>query len=499
MSKNKQLVFDYNTNEIIEEQIKYWKTYEEVPEHIKKSILSTSASRVIYDSTTNKYHCSKCLKLLDDKFYCTNCSNQCVTPSSNDSKYVINTSIKNIREYDEYFKYFVFDLVDDQVLIYILNVNTYYNSHIISMPYQTNDIYIDKVYLVTNNGVIDLLTNNLYLFEEYAKNIDENIYKKDILRVFETRYDNNFLYTDNLPLLENIPFYQYSNIWKLQRYFEKETFSLASLTCYPIYYKQFEYLVKMKLYNLATTCPYTVKDGHNFKEAFRIDKKYYSFMKEIDINIDQLEALRIYPTTDIDLINFIAEDPTLLSELLEYVDINKLKIYLEKQKLESQNIYEYYDYIMCCRQMGLDLKDNQVLFPKHFAEQHDKLTAEMIIATNPEINSKIHSLSNFFSLNIYEDEQYIIFPADSIESLIDESSQMSNCVRNYCTRLSNNECQIYFMRYKDNSNKSLVTIEVRDGKIVQARTRFNGLPNKKVNEVLKKWEKQIIPIVNEKD
>lgn len=147
--------------------------------------------------------------------------------------------------------------------------------------------------------------------------------------------------------------------------------------------------------------------------------------------------------------------------------------------------------------MGLDLNDKKVLFPKIFMEQHDKIMAEMIITTNPKINEKIQSLSNILELNIYKDDKYIIFPADSVSSLIDESTQMSNCVRNYCERISNNECQIYFMRHKDSVNKSLVTIEVRNGKIVQARTRFNNLPTAEMNDVLKNWEKEIIPIFNE--
>lgn len=68
--------------------------------------------------------------------------------------------------------------------------------------------------------------------------------------------------------------------------------------------------------------------------------------------------------------------------------------------------------------------------------------------------------------------------------------------KNKVYKLSNNECQIYFMRYKNNVNKSLVTIEVRDGNIVQARTRFNEFPTDEMNEILKKWEEQMIPITN---
>ena len=147
--------------------------------------------------------------------------------------------------------------------------------------------------------------------------------------------------------------------------------------------------------------------------------------------------------------------------------------------------------------MSLDMKDKQVLFPKEFIKQHDKITRELVIVTDSKTNERIESLSNILALNTYEDDKYVIFPADSVDSLIDESSQMSNCVRNYCLDVSNNKCQIYFMRYKDAINKSLVTIEVQHGKIVQARTRFNELPTTEMDAVLKKWEKQIIPITNE--
>ena len=108
--------------------------------------------------------------------------------------------------------------------------------------------------------------------------------------------------------------------------------------------------------------------------------------------------------------------------------------------------------------MSLDMKDKQVLFPKEFIKQHDKITRELVIVTDSKTNERIESLSNILALNTYEDDKYVIFPADSVDSLIDESSQMSNCVRNYCLDVSNNKCQIYFMRYKDAINKSLVTI-----------------------------------------
>ena len=494
MNKNKQMMFDKDNN-IVEEPIRYWKSIDEVPENIKKFILDTVCSRTIYDVSTKQYYCSKCLKALDNNYYCSNCNMQCRIPISNKSKYVIYTNINDIKEYQENSKFFVFDIVYGEVLIYIFRVDTCYYNHRMYVPYQINKISIEEVYYVLNNKLVNLLNNSEVLFEDYSKEMDDS-YNYDLLDIFDLQVVNHYLYTDNLCELQRTLLYKYTFIWKLKNFFMDNNFTLSSLTYYPICCKQFEYLVKMKLYRLAATGPDVVKFDKNFKNTFGVDKKYYSFMKDIDISVSQLNALRICPTTNIDLINFISTDTFLFEELSEYVKVDKIKTYFEKEKLDYHNIYEYYDYIRCCKHLSLDMEDKNILFPKEFIKAHDKITGEMVIATDPKINERIHTLSNLLLLNKYEDDKYVIFPAVSVESLIDESSQMSNCVRNYCLDVSNNECQIYFMRYKDNLSKSLITIEVRDGKIVQARAKFNELPSDEIIKVLRKWEKNIIPITN---
>ena len=487
-------MFDKDNN-IVEEPIRYWKSIDEVPENIKKFILDTVCSKTIYDVSTKQYYCSKCLKALDNNYYCSNCNMQCRIPISNKSKYVIYTNINDIKEYREDSKFFVFDIVDGEVLIYIFRVDTCYYNRRMYVPYQINKISIEEVYHVFKDGLVNLLNNSEVLFEDYSKEMDDS-YNYDLLDIFDLQVVNHYLYTDNLCELQKTLLYEYTFIWKLKNFFMDNNFTLSSLTYYPICCKQFEYLVKMKLYRLAATGPDVVKFDKNFKNTFGVDKKYYSFMKDIDISVSQLNALRICPTTNIDLINFISTDTFLFEELSEYVKVDKIKTYFEKEKLDYHNIYEYYDYIRCCKYLSLNMEDKNILFPKEFIRAHDKITGEMVIATDPKINERIHTLSNLLLLNKYEDDKYVIFPADSVESLIDESSQMSNCVRNYCLDVSNNECQIYFMRYKDNLSKSLITIEVRDGKIVQARAKFNELPGEDEMKILKKWERDIISITN---
>lgn len=220
-------------------------------------------------------------------------------------------------------------------------------------------------------------------------------------------------------------------------------------------------------------------------------------MKDINIDYLELEALKLYPTTNLTMLNFIKNNLSLIELILKYTNLDKVLNYLKEQKLTLNNLHEYGDYIRCSEEMKLNLKDHSILFPKDFIKSHDKITNEMVISKDPLTNKRIKNLSNILSINKYEDDKYIIFPANSINSLIDESSQQSNCVRTYCDMVSNNECQIYFMRYKNNINKSFITIEVRNNKVVQAKARYNEEVPEEIMNIIIKWEKTLTPLINE--
>ena len=68
----------------------------------------------------------------------------------------------------------------------------------------------------------------------------------------------------------------------------------------------------------------------------------------------------------------------------------------------------------------------------------------------------------------------------------------NNCVRSYNYRYANKEIDLYFMRLVSNMNKSLVTIEVKDNKVVQSRIKNNHNPNKEQLSFIKKWEKKFL-------
>lgn len=60
----------------------------------------------------------------------------------------------------------------------------------------------------------------------------------------------------------------------------------------------------------------------------------------------------------------------------------------------------------------------------------------------------------------------------------------------YLTRVQEGKTQILFMREKENLDKPLVSIEVKDGRVVQARGMSNRSVTLDEKEYLEKWAKK---------
>lgn len=76
------------------------------------------------------------------------------------------------------------------------------------------------------------------------------------------------------------------------------------------------------------------------------------------------------------------------------------------------------------------------------------------------------------------------------KTLVDEGRAMSHCVYAYARRIESGECSIWTVTLEDNTGHwRRLTIEVRPslGQIVQARGRFNRLPEPRDTLALDAW------------
>lgn len=83
---------------------------------------------------------------------------------------------------------------------------------------------------------------------------------------------------------------------------------------------------------------------------------------------------------------------------------------------------------------------------------------------------------------------YLFIYPNNPQDIKDEAVQQHNCVASYIQRVIDGNCDILFMRKANEPEKALVTLEVVNGKAVQARQRYNDDVTEEQKEAIAKYE-----------
>ena len=128
-------------------------------------------------------------------------------------------------------------------------------------------------------------------------------------------------------------------------------------------------------------------------------------------------------------------------------------------------------------------------YPKHL------LTTHQIIVRNYN-RFKQEFNESLFEKRVNPDmefsyKNYIVVYPKTAQDIKDEAVQQNNCVASYIDRVIDGVCDIVFLRDKRYPDKSVVTVEVRDNKVVQARRAYNADPSEEELFVLKRYEEYL--------
>lgn len=488
-----QLIFSNDFDKIIEEPIDYISNIDDISPNIINNIKDISNKIAIYNICDGTTICSNCFNKLNKNYYCKHCHKSFYHPYEDELRYknaIMNyNEIDEIKNIEDNIKYYFFDIVKGNILLYVIKEHIYFNNPLTPLPFKTSSLSIQEVWHIKEDYMTNLITKEVTIYNDIDNKIDDMEEKE---RVYDLLYDT-YLCLNNLDILKNT-IYKYSLIWEGVKHLKLVKPCLVNMVYAPIHLKQFEYLVKNKLYNLAFDYTCTLNYDNKLKKLLKAN---LDFLQKNDLDYYHFLAFELCQKQDLDLINYCMQHLYLLKEITETANITveELRDYFAQQEDFNEEYYvDYNDYLRMLKEEGYNIKDKKNIFPTNFYEAHNKLYLEYTISKDKKINDKINKFSKILELNSYQDDQYIIIPASSIESLIDESKQQSNCVRTYSRRYSNKETELYFMRKKDKFDESFVTIEVKNGKIVQARTKYNQLPSDDIMNILKRWEHNLIII-----
>lgn len=449
-----------------------------------------------------QYH-NLVIKSKKNQCYCTNCKNTFI------SKNKVNQEVKCPNCHNKY-------------LIKRSNLRHYQFKDYLSILDKVNDTFIVRYFELKT--IIDALHEHHSSVVEFAREIPNNNWYRDVFvnervskcqgcihichgdsnyfypvkwREYTRNYsliDYSIVFPNNIKKLLKNTIYQYSCIWDIAKHCSY--IDLPKLISNKHDIGKTELLTKMKLYNLALRSDEFRSKG-SFQEIFGVSKDYYTFMKKNNITYLQLKLLRLLQEKDIKKIKYLqhfvsyGDSISDLEEISNYISLSRFIKY-SKMHHKKVKTYLYKDYLRFAKMLGLDLRNNRYAFPKNLKEEHDKLEKQYEIQSKVLVQKAIKRRGKELSRYKYKNNKFIILPAPNLKALQDESKQQNNCVRTYAEKYADGTCDIYFMRDIQNPKKSLVTVEVKNNKVVQSRIKNNNDPNEKQLKFLDRWENIIL-------
>ena len=126
--------------------------------------------------------------------------------------------------------------------------------------------------------------------------------------------------------------------------------------------------------------------------------------------------------------------------------------------------FKYCDY--------LHIKPKKGNFMRLYADTKESYKIAILNENDKKLSKNQLKYKNIFNFN--DDNFTVIIPTTKKE-FIDETNQQNNCVyKTYYNQVVDGETNIVFIRKKDNPNKSYITCEIYDGRIIQFLKKNNN-------------------------
>lgn len=286
-----------------------------------------------------------------------------------------------------------------------------------------------------------------------------------------------------------------------------------------------EHLIKMKLYRLVSGIIYGGYsysalqainfNGENMRAILGVDRPYFPLLRELNPSIDQLHLIRQLlqadhkPSTE-QIKWFIASkisNADAAKELLAHMSVHKLQRYVEQQfapedeaALKRVDYYkmntlitDYHDYLCMCKELQYDVKNSFILFPRELKAAHDSVAKTLKDKRTAEHEKAIAgSFDEWQKRYQYQGKELMMIPPHSAKEIVDEGAALHHCVRLYVKNVAEKKSVILFVRSVDEPDKSLCTVEVKDGQVTQARGFDNEEPPAQIAAFIEQWKQRVL-------
>ena len=175
-----------------------------------------------------------------------------------------------------------------------------------------------------------------------------------------------------------------------------------------------------------------------------------------------------------------------------YTDVRRLGTYITRDVKLNQGIRNpdgAVNLLKDYNKMAKFLEYEVEKYPKSLKKTHD-ITMMNYDANKDEIkDKKIKTVVEqpFYTKLEWKKKSFAIVIPSGVKDIIREGESLSHCVASYVDDVIDNKCQIAFLRSIEELDKPLITIEVRNNVLKQARGRSQRAPNENERLFLQEW------------
>ena len=242
------------------------------------------------------------------------------------------------------------------------------------------------------------------------------------------------------------------------------------------------------LYSVLLDMKFNSITQHNIQELLLTYGTYFN----------RQEAERYYCGSKTLYIKYLVENYNYnIKSLLTYLD--NLMTYEAIENFNSL-CQEFYDYVRMASKISVKFEK----YPRYFLSTH------RITCRNYDRLKEIFVEQDFAKridteLEYKIGEYKFIYPSVT-QDIKDEAVQQSNCVASYIKDVIDGKCHIMFLRKQNKDkpkdeqyNESLVTLEIRDYKVVQAKGKFNRECYDNEKEMIEQFNLYLEKIKNKRE
>lgn len=434
----------------------------------------------------NSYKCGLCNSVFQRKkviknsygdkiIKCPWCKHTLIVKSNRIKSFIWKDRFCVIERFKGYFIYRLFE-------IETVYRNGDYTNHVCEYGRQLFDNKFDYIYEIYNDNISSTITGKYVNHKSFL-----NFNWKRNGSYYHALGDVYRLYPYNLKKNLKATKWEYSQLWDFAKhidYFNVINFMNS-------YSNSIEYLIKNRLYSLTYDLLKYTRSNYMVKLDYKYIKLHLEFIRKYNLNVDEITIMKYFNTLDVKLIHKYCGYADNLVEIIHEFNV-KLELVDKYVKDAKDAFCEYIDYLQICKILEYDMKDKKILYPQNAQEAHDRVMKIQNDLKDKMYQKQIKKRYEEIKKYTYKNKKYIIYPVKNQKELVNESKQQNNCVKTYAERIANGTCDIYFMRLLTNVKKSLVTIEVRNNKVVQQRTKNNNDTTNNQKKFIELWERKIL-------